>query len=445
MISQDVTYLQLKMSILSLSYARVPSTQQLRAALKFLPRKHMAQEDFRRATDCLLPTVDYSDQISFESAMKVLGILITILVCDFIEATVNWATLSRYNHFSKRNNPSTQLYTGGRIQEREIEYLYTAGYKSIISISNFTTNDTNYKNIDGSWPSSDYEKSISNLLGLSMEYFESDFTIDSLNYLSDLIEKIQKPVYIHCHVGYSATLFTQLYLYKTGIIGSDSFIASSLALGYDYQSDSNAVAFINEITGLNLTLQNEIIESNLIGGESGYRNYYWLHRIGNDIWYNSGQILDTHVNSIASIGIKTVISFRAANESTTRLPSDPTSGKINNHEFEDDYGNYDPNYEIQLLNANGIDFLNLPVSGTDAYTSAQFFSYLDSLKNAKAPILTHCAAEYRSAAYVVAYLAYESKLCSDWALKESAKIGYSYDINESDQTVVAFFQEVLKC
>ncbi len=377
--------------------------------------------------------------------MKFLLIVFSILFIDLIEATFNWATLSRYNHFSKRNNPSTQLYTGGRIQTREIEYIYTAGYKSIISISNFTTNDTNYKNVNGDWPSSDYEKYISNSLGLNMEYFESEFTIDSLNYFSDLIEKMEKPIYIHCHVGYSATLFTQLYLYKTGIIGSNDLISSSLSLGYDYQSDSDAVLFINEITGLKLTLEDEKIESTLIDGESGYLNYYWLHRIGDDMWYNSGQILDTHVDSISSVGIKTVISFRAANESTTRLASDPTTGKINNHEFGDDLGNYDPNYEGQLLNTNGVEFLNLPVSGADAYTSTQFFSYLDSFKSAKGPILAHCAAGYRSAAYVVAYLAYESKSCTDWALKESAKIGYSYDINESDQTIVAFFQEVLKC
>jgi len=377
--------------------------------------------------------------------MNLFIILIIILLSDLIDATFNWATLSRYNHFSKRNNPSTQLFTGGRIQKREIEYLYTSGYKSIISISNFTANDTNYKNIDGDWPSSEYEKFISNSLGLNMEYFDSELTIDSLNYFSDLIEKMEKPIYIHCHVGYSATLFTQLYLYNTGIIGSNDFISSSLSLGYDYQSNSDYILFINEITGLNLTLQDEIIESTLIDGESGYRNYYWLHRIGNDMWYNAGQILDTHVDAIASVGIKTVISFRAANESTTRLSSDPTTGKINNHEFEDDFGYYDPNYEKQLFNSNGIEFLNLPVSGTDAYTSAQFFSYIDSFKNAKGPILTHCAAGYRSAAYTVAYLAYESKLCTDWALKESTKIGYSYDINDSDQSVISFFQEVLKC
>ena len=377
--------------------------------------------------------------------MKFLLIVFGILLIDSIEATFNWATLSRYNHFSKRNNPSTQLYTGGRIQTREIEYLYNAGYKSIISISNFTTNDTNYKNINGDWPSSEYEKYTSNSLGLSMEYFESELAIDSLNYFSDLIEKMEKPIFIHCHVGYSATLFTQLYLYKTGVIGSNDLISSSLSLGYDYQSDSDAVSFINEVTGLNLTLEDEKIESTLIDGESSYLNYYWLHRIGNDMWYNSGQILDTHVDSISSIGIKTVISFRAANESTTRLASDPTTGKINNHEFGDNLGNYDPNYEGQLLHTNGIDFLNLPVTGADAYTSNQFFSYLDSFKSAKGPILAHCAAGYRSTAYVIAYLAYESKLCTDWALKESTKIGYSYDINESDQNVVAFFQEVLKC
>ena len=377
--------------------------------------------------------------------MKFLLIVFGILLIDSIEATFNWATLSRYNHFSKRNNPSTQLYTGGRIQTREIEYLYNAGYKSIISISNFTTNDTNYKNINGDWPSSEYEKYTSNSLGLSMEYFESELAIDSLNYFSDLIEKMEKPIFIHCHVGYSATLFTQLYLYKTGVIGSNDLISSSLSLGYDYQSDSDAVSFINEVTGLNLTLEDEKIESTLIDGESSYLNYYWLHRIGNDMWYNSGQILDTHVDSISSIGIKTVISFRAANESTTRLASDPTTGKINNHEFGDNLGNYDPNYEGQLLHTNSIDFLNLPVTGADAYTSTQFFSYLDSFKSAKGPILAHCAAGYRSAAYVIAYLAYESKLCTDWALKESTKIGYSYNINESDQNVVAFFQEVLKC
>ena len=63
----------------------------------------------------------------------------------------NWPILSKYDHFAKRQ--INAIRAGGRLIERHISYLQAAGYKSILSVVNFTTTDSEFKGVAGSWPS----------------------------------------------------------------------------------------------------------------------------------------------------------------------------------------------------------------------------------------------------------------------------------------------------
>ena len=246
--------------------------------------------------------------------------------------------------------------------------------------------------------------------------------------------------------GYAASLFTILHEYLAGIVDVDDIYSTGLTLGWDFQADLSAVNFINDVTHKQDTVSAPAIEQTLPNGEQSYKYYFWSHRI-NDDWYNIGQVLSTHVASITEAGYQSVISFRNNGEATTRLPSDPTTGPVDNSEFSDANGNYDVEAERAAFEGAGLAFYNLPVTGDTAWSVEQLDSFTAALDEAEArgPVLAHCTSGYRSAGYVIAYLGRKQQQCVHWALKEARRIGYSFDQDDGDAAVVAFFEEVLKC
>lgn len=142
------------------------------------------------------------------------------------------------------------------------------------------------------------------------------------------------------------------------------------------------------------------------------------------------------------------MSFRNNGEPTTRLPIDPQTGPVKNFEFSDMNGNYDVEMERRAFESQGIQFINLPVTGALAWSSATFFEYLPTLEKVSesgSPAISHCASGYRSAAYMSAYFAYKQGYCTTWAISQAKRIGFTFDVSSSDAAVVAFFQAVLKC
>jgi protein tyrosine phosphatase (PTP) superfamily phosphohydrolase (DUF442 family) len=229
------------------------------------------------------------------------------------------------------------------------------------------------------------------------------------------------------------------------VVDRDDIYNNSLTLGWDYQSNANVVKLIYDVTGVDVPVTAPTIEQTLTNGESSYNYYYWSHRI-DDYWYNVGQPLDTQVNAIASAGYKSVISFRNNGESTTHLATDPT-GYADNNEFEDANGYYNVTAEKSAFESVGIHFYNLPVTGSNAWTAALLDQYTPTIEEAVSygPVLVHCTVGYRSAAYITAYLARKNGKCTTWALKQSRRVGFSYDQLSSDAKVVQFFEDSLHC
>jgi protein tyrosine phosphatase (PTP) superfamily phosphohydrolase (DUF442 family) len=83
----------------------------------------------------------------------------------------------------------------------------------------------------GTWPSSQEEKTIANYYNLSYEYYTSSMTVESVLIASEYISKLPKPIFIHCYVGYSASLFSQLHLIKIGAMNASDIYTNSLTLG----------------------------------------------------------------------------------------------------------------------------------------------------------------------------------------------------------------------
>lgn len=386
----------------------------------------------------------------FPSFFSILALLPVVAIA----ATFNQNTLNKFNDFVK--TPSTQfaVQTGGRLIERHLSYLSQAGFKSLLSVVVFSTNDTVYNGVSGSFPSSDYEIQLAKANGIQATYYASSLTVDSAKAINDIILSLPKPLYIHCHVGWTANLFYQTHLYLNGYVTGEEIYSNGLLLGYDYQNNTDAVNMLNSLTGMSVQAGPEKIEQSLASGEYSYKYYYWTHRMGgNDYWYNAGQILSTHVDSIKTAGYKVIVNFREDNEPTGLLPGEtlgvPT---IQNWEFSDDKGYYHVSYEKEAFENAGFKYYHLSTNSSDAntWTKKTFYKYLPTLQQAakEGPVVAHCASGYRSAAFVLTYLAYESKSCSDWVFKSASQIGFIYQNSNpttTDLYIQSFVKEVLGC
>jgi protein tyrosine phosphatase (PTP) superfamily phosphohydrolase (DUF442 family) len=291
------------------------------------------------------------------------------------------------------------MLPGGKLTERQIQYLAEGGFKSILSTMPQAESMESYNGISGPFPSSSQEAEIAAELGMKAVAMDTQLTAASAQEVSDMILTLEKPIYVHCGAGWGATLFSELHLFRTGVTPKDELFSNSLTLGWDYQADAGAVALVNTVTQLDppATVQPPVVELLLTDGEDSYKSYYWSHRVGSDSWFNIGQVLDTQVDAIAAAGYQTVISFRSNGEATVRTSTDPTTGPVNNGEFSDEEGNYNVTAEQVAFQRAGLSFLNLPVSGEDAWSAATLSEYSPALVAAAArgPVLVHCASGYR--------------------------------------------------
>lgn len=329
---------------------------------------------------------------------------------------------------------------------------------------------TEYNGVEGEYLSNMDEIRYAKQLGMDAYNYHVTYNTESLFMISTAILHMKKPVYFHCYVsyyyyhhyhhyqylliiiisfqdGYTATLFAQLHLYTAGTVDSQDIFTNSIAYGYDYQADSEVVAYVNKIAKTSFTVVEPSLELTLPEGTQSYRYYYWSHRAGDDLWYNIGQVLDTQPQTIYDSGYKSVISFRNNGESTVRLSTDPQTGAVENHEFGDANGLYSVEFEKSSMESVGLKFYNLPVTGSSSWSVDTLNKYEPYMAEAESfgPVLAHCASGYRSSGYVIAYLGRKQKKCTDWALKQTRRLGYSFDQNSSDEQVVQFFRDALQC
>jgi protein tyrosine phosphatase (PTP) superfamily phosphohydrolase (DUF442 family) len=362
-------------------------------------------------------------------------------------ASVHWQTFSGTTHFLKRLTPG--IFVSGRLSSRHLGYISEAGYASVVSLTDFSSGQSTFQGVEGNWLSTDDEAALLGTYGIAFRGIDADLTQASFDAFTQAMNSIPRPVLVHCENGWKAALFGQLYLTRAGAAAAEDLYSNSVTLGYEYQTNVDAINFVSLIINVSAQLAAPSINLELSRGEASYRDYFWVHRLGNDSWYSVGQVLDSHVNAIKSAGYKSVISFRANGEATNRLKSEPATGAVANGEFSDANGNYNVTAEAEAFANVGIKFYNLPVAGSNAFTGAQFESFLPALEEAarNGPVLAHCASGYRSAVYGVAFLALQdpSVRCLDWAIKETRRVGESVDLLPADQKAINFWKQTLSC
>eukprot|EP00466_Bigelowiella_natans_P017872 jgi/Bigna1/74664/fgenesh1_pg.30_\ len=375
--------------------------------------------------------------------------------------------LSSYYRFAKPVVGSPQIVTGGRLTLRELFYLKEAGFRSIISMFNMSAT-TEWKGMHGEFHSSDEQVKIATDLGMHAVNFDlggkdfpPPFSLEAVGAVSKAVESLPQPIYLHCHVGYTASLFAQIHMVTKGVRSPSMIYNDTRGLGWDYQSNTASNALISSSTGCRRPVSPPSMEQDLALGEDSYLSYYWVHRVlygthvaaaiflvgDMDGFYNTGQILETHIDAIVAAGYKTVISFRDDGEPTTRLPSDPSPGPLRNFEFSDAEGNWVLAKEAQAIREAGLSFVSAPVSGVNSFTAKDFFTHETSIAAAEArgPVLAHCATGYRSIVYLLAYLGRKHGLCLSWAITEGMKAGFRLEERQEDSRAINFLKEMLNC
>lgn len=143
--------------------------------------------------------------LSFFVALAILGV-------TFVAgATFNVNSLSKYNVFVKTPQSSEIIQTGGRLIERHVAYLQEAGFKGIMSVVFFPSNDTLYNGVVGNFPSSDYEMTLASNYGIKGRYVAANFTVESAKEVSAIMDSLPRPLYVHCHVSF---IFQVLHFFK---------------------------------------------------------------------------------------------------------------------------------------------------------------------------------------------------------------------------------------
>ncbi len=138
----------------------------------------------------------------------IISFLYVALFAKFAVASdYNPSSLTKFNVFVKTPRSKEYINTGGRLIERHVAYVAQAGYKGYLSTVEFATNDTVFNGVPGSFPSTQYEMSLAESYGMKATYIVSSLTAESAKQISDIMDSLPKPLFVHCHVSFVQAFF----------------------------------------------------------------------------------------------------------------------------------------------------------------------------------------------------------------------------------------------
>lgn len=367
------------------------------------------------------------------------------------------------------------LHVAGGLTEVQIKQIADGGFKSIISL--FI--DTRHGDFGGEYLPTAFEaKHIAKISRLQYEAVLADdeewASVEAVAKLTAAIDKLPKPILLHCNRAYTITFTTLMYLANasrhdasfTPQVNSEKFYKMCEHLGFDFTNDT-LKAVVSEITGepavKNPPLPNAVPDDWLD---------YWLGHPIYINWYSAGQIRKGHIQELEFIGFKSVINMRQGTTSNGN-PSQETVTLIN---IKDGTPTYDkdlkplrqldsnlktliidskkePNYisptsEVNYERRNfaewgddigynqdlqeadfkdsEVNYYHLPIDSEVIYDKEVFGQYKDKLLEIgrQGPVLIHCASGKRVAfiGVLAAALQYEKNF--DWALQRIAELGF---------------------
>lgn len=107
----------------------------------------------------------------------------------------SYTSLSKFDYIAKQPKFSSMIRSGGRPTERQIYSLAEAGYATILSVSEFPTDDFLFYGVEDKFPSSSNEKSIGESLGIKVRTLNGQFNSEFASEVSLLLSTLPKPIY----------------------------------------------------------------------------------------------------------------------------------------------------------------------------------------------------------------------------------------------------------
>lgn len=212
---------------------------------------------------------------------------------------------------------SSDLYTAGRLTERQIKYAADVGFGTIISLVDFT--DSYNMEADRVLSTTHSKDFVEKVVGMTYEVLvQSDAEVPTkaaVDRLTVLMAKVPKPVVLHCVAGLKSSVIALLYLHQTIGLSSREIYSRGAQLGYPFASKIKYVDLITAITGEPLMADPPMPDGTL----HDWMHDYWLIKPVYKNWYITGQIQSNYVSDLASMGIDIVINCRQRATSQVHL------------------------------------------------------------------------------------------------------------------------------
>lgn len=370
-----------------------------------------------------------------------------------------------------------EFHVAGRLTERQIKYAAEGGFRSIVSMFVYETDDTG--SFGGEYlPTSAEAWATSHLAGLQYVALfgqnEDWASVEAVQKLGSVLPSLNRPILLHCDRGYTITFVVLMYManqtrynpdYEPKIY-SDNFYRITAAMGLDF-TDPDVKAVVANITG------EEIVENPPKHNckPDQWLDFWLAHPISR-LWYAAGQIRQCDIKVLEAVGFKAVVNMRLglhnngqpSQEPVTLLnikDGIPTYGnqtdpprqdlnmlektKIHRHqsteyigqksnlnfeienpsEFGDDIG-YNEEKERSLVEKSSLKYYHIPIDPDMNYTADFFKEVKDILLEAgqQGPVLLHCGDGRRVVYFGVLAAAISEGRDLQWALKRTRELGF---------------------
>ena len=203
---------------------------------------------------------------------------------------------------------SSDLYTAGRLTERQIKYAAEAGFGSIISLLEFPTS---YDiGADRVLNTTDSRYVAEALTGMKFDVLVKTkpevARIETIRKFTEMMSRAPKPVLFHCVTAYTASFVALAYLGYTNTMTSLEIYNHGAQLGYDYSTKAVFRDLISNVTG-EPPLRNPPKPDVTV---PAWNKKYWLIKPVYRNWFMAGQIQTNYVKNVSAMGIDVIVNCR---------------------------------------------------------------------------------------------------------------------------------------
>ena len=203
---------------------------------------------------------------------------------------------------------SPDLYTAGRLTERQIKYASEAGFGTIVSL--FTHEDNYSIGDDRVLNTTDSRYVAERLGGIAFHVIllpgDEMARLETVQKFAAVMAWARKPILLHCFTAQSASLISLSYLSQTVGFGSREIYTRGALLGYTFAAKDHYRSLIEAVTGEQPLAHPPTPDVTL----PLWNTHYWLIKSVYKNWYMAGQIQMNQAGNLSSLGIDTIVNCR---------------------------------------------------------------------------------------------------------------------------------------